>query len=110
MYPGLGDARGPTMTEQEWLECTDPVLMLEYLRGRAGDRKLRLFACACCRRVWHLLRDERSRALVELAESYAEGAVSLEELEAAGRDAFDAPSVPWQAAWSAVRAATGNAS
>jgi hypothetical protein len=31
------------MTEAEWLACADPEKMLEFLRGRASERKLRLF-------------------------------------------------------------------
>jgi hypothetical protein len=34
------------VTEQEWLSGTHPGPMLEYLRGKATDRKLRLFAVA----------------------------------------------------------------
>jgi hypothetical protein len=59
--------------------------MLEFLRGKAGERKLRLFAIAACRRIWHLFTEEPRRRVVEEAERYADGAASREELEAAAR-------------------------
>jgi hypothetical protein len=81
---------GQAVTEGEWLACSDPETMLDFLEGRSGSRKLRLFACACCRRVWPLLPDERSRRAVETAERYADGLAGEKELEAAGRGAGDA--------------------
>lgn len=61
------------MTESEWLAATEPAPMLNFLRGKAGDRKLRLFACACCARVAPLLRSEQSRLALRWAEWLAEG-------------------------------------
>jgi hypothetical protein len=68
------------MDEAAWLACADPEPMLEFLRGKVSDRKRRLFACACCRRIWHLLSDERNRRAVELAEAYADGRIPSDQL------------------------------
>jgi hypothetical protein len=71
------------MTEAEWLECEDPQRMLEFLRGKTSDRKLRLFACGCARQEWHLLIDERSQQAIELAEQFSDGRVGVQEMERA---------------------------
>ena len=52
------------MTEQEWLACEKPDPILHAVCDEASDRKLRLFACACCRLVWHLLPDLCHRLVV----------------------------------------------
>jgi hypothetical protein len=69
--------------ESSWLACSDPDEMLKLLAGRASDRKLRLFVVAACRRVWRLLTDQRSRAVVEVAEQLADGAAAAAELRSA---------------------------
>ena len=81
------------MTEQEWLECIDPFKKLCLFRGRLRNRfnrKIRLFACACCRRIWDHFVDERSRKAVEVAERYADGGATDEELSAASTAAGQA--------------------
>ena len=81
------------MTKAEWLACTDPEQMLEYLRGKASDRKLRLFGVACCRRMWNLLSNKYSRKALTIAERYADDEVSKEKLGFAWGDARRAAQV-----------------
>jgi len=76
------------MDEAEWLACKHTELMLGgILRGRLSDRKLRLFACACVRRILHLSTVKDTNAItlraVETAERYADGEATAEELAAA---------------------------
>lgn len=77
------------MTEAEWLACTDPMPMLEFLRGTASVRKLRLFTCASCRRIWHLFPDERCKKAVTNAELYADGLIGEEDRREAARSALE---------------------
>jgi hypothetical protein len=100
------------MTEAEWLACTELEDMVLHLAGttrnkpggaswsepgvlkalsrRPGDRKLRLLACACARRVWAGLEaaaipegeKEACRRAVETAERFADGLVNKRQLAA----------------------------
>ena len=75
------------MTEAEWQACTDPVPMLEFLlRGKASDRKLRLFGVACCRRMAGLLPDEATRSALDICERFADGLASPAELQQARQE------------------------
>ena len=87
------------MTEGEWNACINPHLMLgelgalsfrwgNALRPGITVRKLRLFAIACCRRVWYLLDDERCRSVVTVQEQFADGKATDQELNNAVEAAF----------------------
>jgi hypothetical protein len=89
------------MTEEEWLSATDPTPMLEFLLNRPGtlwdasarpgpmvwllrnkvsDRKLRLFAVACCRGSKQLLLRRKLREGVKVAERFAENQTTIAKL------------------------------
>jgi hypothetical protein len=74
------------MNEDEWRVSADPQAMLNYLEGKASDRKLRLFACACARRWWPRLK-RHSRQAIEVAERHADGQATIAELDAARGEA-----------------------
>src|SRR3954453_14098044 len=67
--------------------------MLDFLRGRTSNRKVRRCALALCRRVWILLVDKYSRKALTIAERYADGEVSEEKLRFAWGDARRAAQV-----------------
>jgi hypothetical protein len=71
------------MTEAEWLVSVSPRKMIAALNGKGSDRLWRLFAVACAHRVERQMRDDRSRKALEVAERFADGAATKEELRVA---------------------------
>ncbi|QEL13870.1 hypothetical protein [Limnoglobus roseus] len=69
------------MTKEEWLVTSDVATMLQSLDPHKYDRKLRLFACACCYRIWKFLDSDVSRELLDVSERFADGKVAYEYLE-----------------------------
>jgi hypothetical protein len=104
------------MNETEWLECTDPGKMLEVLGDRASERKLRLLACAHCRRQMLDPLDPLDWAMVEVAERFADGEATWDDLSAARKAAKKPPLFPGArrgesraAEWVAARWQAGHA-
>src|SRR5260221_3660776 len=85
------------MNETEWLALTEPPGLCRDFEALRTDlcralefwkdelRKLRLFACACCRRVWDGLTDLTEQQAVEVAERYADGLANDQEMQQARR-------------------------
>jgi hypothetical protein len=63
------------VTEDDWLSATDPDPLLEFLpgRGAVSERKLRLFACGCCRLVFNPFSGAFAERVVRAAERFADG-------------------------------------
>jgi hypothetical protein len=67
------------MTAQEWERCTDLIPMLDFLGTQGRARKLRLFACACCRHTWDL-QPSTHQLIVSLVEQGTDGLLNGEEV------------------------------
>ena len=60
------------MDADAWEKTHDPGTLIGHLDPQQYDRKLRLFAVACCRRKWKFFTDERCTQAVEIAEVFAD--------------------------------------
>jgi hypothetical protein len=77
------------MTEAEWLACTDPQKMLEFLQGKGSVRKMRLFAIASVHLVWEWVIHPNSQRAVETSELVVEGICGTEDLGAEHKIAWN---------------------
>jgi hypothetical protein len=104
-----------SLNESKWLTCKDPTPMLVFLRDKASERKLRLFAVACCRRIWNLIPDKPGREAVEQAERFADGVVGRQQLAkvrrtCSQRSYINRPLFERDNAWCAMIAVLGSVS
>jgi hypothetical protein len=88
-------SEGKQMKEAAWKKSRNWENMLTCLRvqfqatrRKSSRRKLRLFACGCCRAIWHLVPEQPCRRIVETCERFADAQASKQELKA-----------EWRAAW-----------
>ena len=104
-----------TLTVKEWIEkyrnavkSHDDIIWLICRNDFMTDRDLRLFAVWCARESLKLIEspDERSVNACNVAELYANGEATQDELEASWEAAREAS---WEAAWEAARAAAREA-
>lgn len=83
-----------TPEEKNWLNNRDSFNMLLRLektpgvpKGPALDRRIRLYAAACCRSLWDLFSDPRSKQAIEATELFADGKLSEKRLQVAWNNA-----------------------
>src|ERR1035437_582186 len=81
-------------------------LWLIFRNDFVSDKLMRLFAVWSARQVQHLMKDERSIKALDIAEAFANGNASSEELAAALAASRDAA---WAASLAAARAAARDA-
>lgn len=113
------------MTEQEWNECSEPQLMLQFLRnsGRLTERKERLVAQMCC--VWWLKEKWREcqgdypllldhpqvAQAMRVHDQYVDRLVAPEDVQAAMDSVWrsEDPDLPIWAKWNVIATLRGDA-
>ena len=90
--------------KQEWLvwTVTRPNVFTDSVLRKLACRFIRETPLHDGRTVWDLLTDERSRKAIEVAEAYADGKATYEELEAACAAAYAAARAACNAAYAAA--------
>lgn len=90
------------MTEAEWLTCDDPLPMLGFLTGKVSERKLRLFAVACCRLMAHRIPPDLREA-IDTGEKLADGLLGqfvpiplINKFSAVGVDFYERTGKNWR--------------
>jgi len=94
------------VTEAKWLEGAELTSLLHFARDIVSDRQVRLFVCACCRRVWDDL-DGKCRTAVDAAERFADGTAQPHELRFCREAAEQTYDQQRQRAFSALIRANG---
>jgi hypothetical protein len=88
------------ITETEWLTRNDLVMpSADLVVPHVSDRKLRLFAVACCGLVESHLTDDRSRHALSVAKRHTDGEVDDAELQMANEAAEQAASELQASMW-----------
>jgi len=83
--PAIEWANGKDL-ETAWNTCERGDWMIWLLtesQNEVTDKQLRLIAVECCRSIQHLMKDQRSINAVDVAERYANGEATDEELKEA---------------------------
>ena len=83
----------------------DTLWALRCFEGvKEAERDIRLFTVWCAHQVQHLMKDKRSFKALEVAERFANGEASMEELEVARAAAYDAYDDAYDDAYAATHA------
>jgi hypothetical protein len=79
--------------EPAWRDSGDPEHLFRWIQGQTqvSERKLRLVASACCRRLPYLMEDVRNQQAVEAMERYADRLIPKKEMKKARK----AGRIPW---------------